>query len=383
MRIPPWVNFVLRFRGEDLYLVTTIQLMTQGHELMVHLRADAVAAEEGVDGEGKIEGGSSRRHRLDFSLWGEDEDLRGEEVQLDGVEEVHGVGLWVVEDLLDGAQPVVELVLVLRVFLFNTVLVFPVGSETLLRDLVHTVRTDLYLYPSALLRHQRHVECLIAVGLGVGEPVAQTIGVRLVDLRDGHVDVEALVDLLFPDSRGEDDAHGEDVVDLLEGDVLVLHLVPDGVGGLHTFLDLILDTHLLQGVLDGVGELGKQFVARNLCRKQLPFDGCKVIGMLELETEVLKFRLYLVQSQAVSQWCIDVERLTSDLILLVGRLRVEGAHVLQTVADLNEDHADIVAHRQQQLLEVLCLCRGLLTEDTTQIFVRPSTICAIFAPKMF
>ena len=113
--------------------------MAQGHELMVHLCSDAVAAEEGVDGEGEVEGGTSRWHRLDLSLWGEDEDLRGEEVQLDGVEEVHGVGLWVVEDLLDGAQPVVELVLVLRIFLFDTVLVFPVGCETLLRNLVHTV----------------------------------------------------------------------------------------------------------------------------------------------------------------------------------------------------------------------------------------------------
>ena len=38
---------------------------------------------------------------------------------------------------------------------------------------------------------------------------------------------------------------------------------------------------------------------------------------------------------------------------------------MQTVADLYQDHTDIVAHRQQQLLEVLCLCRGLFTKDTT------------------
>ena len=210
------------------------------------------------------------------------------------------------------------------------------------------------------------MECLIAVCLGVGEPVAQTIGVRLVDLRDGHVDVEALVDLLFSDARGEDDAYREDIIDFLEGNVLVLHLVPDRVGGLYSFLDLILDAHLLQRVLDGVGELGKQFVARHLCRLQLRLDGRKVVGVLELEAEILEFRLDLVQSQAVSQWCVDIERLSRNLILLVGRLRVEGAHVVQTVADLNEDHADIVAHRQQQLFEVLCLCRGLLTEDTTR-----------------
>ena len=51
--------------------------------------------------------------------------------------------------------------------------------------------------------------------------------------------------------------------------------------------------------------------------------------------------------------------------MFAGGLRVEGAHVVQTVADLNENHAYVIAHRQQQFLEVLCLCRGLLTEYTT------------------
>ena len=77
----------------------------------------------------------------------------------------------------------------------------------------------------------------------------------LVDLRDGNVDLEALVDFFFSHIRGEDDAHGEDIVDLFEGDVLVLHLAPDGVGRLNAFLDLILDAHLLQGGLNGFGKL--------------------------------------------------------------------------------------------------------------------------------
>ena len=36
---------------------------------------------------------------------------------------------------------------------------------------------------------------------------------------------------------------------------------------------------------------------------------------------------------------------------------------MQTVADLDEDDADVVAHREQQLLEVLGLCGGFVTED--------------------
>ena len=82
-----------------------------------------------------------------------------------------------------------------------------------------------------------------------------------VDLRDGDIDLEALVDLIFAILGGEDDAHSEDVVDFFKRHVLVLHLVPDGVGALHAFLNLIGDAHLLQGILDGTRKLIEELIA--------------------------------------------------------------------------------------------------------------------------
>ena len=38
---------------------------------------------------------------------------------------------------------------------------------------------------------------------------------------------------------------------------------------------------------------------------------------------------------------------------------------MQTVANLNQDNTDVVAHGEQQLLEVLSLRRGLFAKDTT------------------
>ena len=170
------------------------------------------------------------------------------------------------------------------------------GCESLLGHLVHAVGAYLDLNPVSLLRHERDVQGLVAVGLGVVEPVAQPVGVALVDFRDGDVDVEALVDLLLARTRGEDDAHGEDVVDLLERDVLVLHLVPDGVGGFYTLLDGVLDSHLLQLDLDGHDELVEQFVALGLGRSQLRLDVGKLLGMLEAEAEVLELGLNLIET---------------------------------------------------------------------------------------
>ena len=92
---------MLRLGCEYLHLVATLQFVAQRHQFVVHLCSDTVASEEGVDGEGKVESRTSGGHGLNLALRCEDEYLRCEEVELDGVEEVHCVGLRVVEYFLD------------------------------------------------------------------------------------------------------------------------------------------------------------------------------------------------------------------------------------------------------------------------------------------
>ena len=50
--------------------------------------------------------------------------------------------------------------------------------------------------------------------------------------------------------------------------------------------------------------------------------------------------------------------------MLVGRLTLKRTHIVQSVAYLDDDHADIITHGEQQLLEVLGLCRCLFAEDS-------------------
>ena len=92
-----------------------------------------------------------------------------------------------------------------------------------------------------------------------------------------------------------------------------------------------------------------------LCVGELVLDVVVFVGMLILERKVLQFGLYLVQSESVCQWRIDVHGLAGYLVLLVGWLRSECAHVVQTVAYLNKYDADVVAHGEQEFLEVLGL----------------------------
>ena len=66
---------MLRFGRQDFHLVAALQLMAQGHQLMVHLGSDTVGPQERMDAEGKVQCRTSCRHCLDFALRGEHEDL--------------------------------------------------------------------------------------------------------------------------------------------------------------------------------------------------------------------------------------------------------------------------------------------------------------------
>ena len=54
--VDPCRTDVLRLRCKNLDLVSALQFMAQRYQFVVYLGADTVAAEEGVNGEGEVEG---------------------------------------------------------------------------------------------------------------------------------------------------------------------------------------------------------------------------------------------------------------------------------------------------------------------------------------
>ena len=192
-----------------------------------------------------------------------------------------------------------------------------------------------------------------------------------VDAAAGGVNLEALGDLVLRPVAVEDDAHGQNVVYLFEGDVLVLHLAPDAVGRLDACLYLVVEASFVEALADGCSELAEDLVQVGVHVCQLLSDGAVFVGVFVTETEVLKFFLHLVQAEAMCQWCIDVERLAGNLVLLAGQLAAKGAHVMEAVGNLDEDDADVVAHGKEELLEGLGLCGRLVSEDSARDFGQP------------
>ncbi len=275
---------MMRFGGEDLHLVATLQSMTHGHQLMVHLGTNTMRAQEGVDREGEIEHCTIGRHRLDLALRRKDKDFAGKEVQLNSIEEVHGIRLGIIKNLLDGAQPFVQLILILSNLALSAILVFPVGCQSLLGNLVHTIRANLHLNPMTLFRHQCHMKCLIAIGLRMTEPVACSIRMTLIDFRQCHIDVKAFVDFLLTHLRRKDDTHSQDIIDLIERHMLLLHLIPNRIRRFHAFANLVFNTHLMQHILDRCDKLVERLMSGNTCLLQLLLNKGIFLRMFELKT---------------------------------------------------------------------------------------------------
>ena len=188
---------------------------------------------------------------------------------------------------------------------------------------------------------------------------------RRVYLGQGGVDAVALVDFLVAVAGHEDDADGQDVIDLVEGDMLVLHLHPYRIRTLHAALDGVFDAHLVELLADGWCELVEDGVALGLAFGKLALDVGILFGVFVAETEVLQFGLDLVESQSVGDGGEDIDGLAGYLILLAWLHAFERPHVVQAVGNFDEDDADVVAHRQQQFFERLGLEACRLAEDAT------------------
>ena len=228
---------VLGLRRHDLDDVAVAQPVVERHEAVVHLRPDRPVADVGVDPVGEVERRGARRQVLDVALGGEDEDLVLEDVELDPLDELLGVG--------DLALPVHQLAQpgelgVVVALGPRALLVAPVGRDPDLAHGVHRVGPDLDLERLAVEGDDGRVEALVAVRLGDRDVVVELAGDRLpeaVDDAEGGVAVADLVD---------EEADRVDVVDLAEGRRLALHLLPDAVEVLRPAVEVGLDAGLLE-----------------------------------------------------------------------------------------------------------------------------------------
>ena len=201
-------------------------------------------AEFGVEQISKVEHRSTLRKGLDIALRSKDKHLVGEEVEFEGIKEVDSVRRGVLQCLSDSAYPLVQFCLVL----LQPRLVSPVGSQSFLRNLMHTPCTYLHLNPLPFVTHYGNVQSLVAVGLGGGYPVTNALRMRFVHLSEGGINHPALVFLGDVGLRVEDNTDGKQVIHLFKRHVFGGHFFPYRIHRLDSCVYIECITHHLEFV---------------------------------------------------------------------------------------------------------------------------------------
>ena len=79
------------------------------------------------------------------------------------------------------------------------------------------------------------------------------------------------------------------------------------------------------------------------------------IGLEVLEREILELALEALHPEPIRQRRVDLQRLAGDPLLGLFAHELERPHIVDAIAELHEEHADVAGHRDDHFAEVLRL----------------------------
>ncbi len=340
----------MRPRGQHLHLVAVLQLRGQRRELAVDLAAHRAVADVGVHRIGEVDHVGLARQRDQLALRGEAEHLVVEQFQLGVLEEFFRIGA--LRQHLDGvAQPRKGIRLAIEHLgrRAHALLVEGVRGDAVFGNPLHLLGADLQFDALVAGTDHRGVDGAIIVLLRRGDVILEAAGHHRPH---GVDDAERAVALLH---RLHDHPETENIGQLFESDGLALHLGPDRKRPLAPADDAGGNPVLLQVG----GQLGFDLadqIAVALGEPAQPFVDDRIGLRIEFaERQVLELFAHLVHAHAAGQRRIDVDGFLGDAAARRRRHELQRAHVVQTVGELDQQHANVVGDRQQQLAEILRL----------------------------
>ena len=190
---------------DDFDRFAVLELRLQRHGASIDLGGHAAIADVRMHGVGEVHGGGAARQPQDGALRRKHVNLVGEQVRLDGLEELLGVRRTL--HLHEPREPFARALFgAVRVLVDG--LVLPVRCDAALGDLLHALRADLHFERQAVRPEQRGVQRLVAVDARNRDVVLESPRHRLEQLMRDPEGAIAMVDVV------DNDAHAVDVDDV-------------------------------------------------------------------------------------------------------------------------------------------------------------------------
>ena len=330
------------FRGDHFHALTAGEFGAQRHQFLVDAHGDRMVADIGMHAIGEIEGRGVARQGHDVALRREQIHLVGKQIDLDVFQELQRrAGGPLRFDQVRHPR----LRAVLRAAGFAAMFIGPVRGDAAFGDEVHFLGTNLHFDRRTVGPEQHRVQRLVTVGLGNRDEVAETAVDRL-EHRMHHA--QRVIALRY---RRHDQPEAEHVHHLGEGLALGAHLRIDAPRRLHPADQAELEAFLAQPLRELRFDLGQRLAPHHRLGADAPRQHRMTPRVQRTEAQILQFGLHQIHAQPLRDRRVDLQRLAGDAGARLGALRAQRAHVVQTVGEFDQDHAQVARHRQHHLAE--------------------------------
>ena len=146
-------------------------------------------------------------------------------------------------------------------------------------------------------------------------------------------------------------ADGDQIVNLIEELILNHHLAVDAVQMLGTARHFKMHAQILELLGQFLNDDFDIFLALGALHAHLARHILIALGIDIAQRQILQLGLDGVYAQAVCQRRVNIQRFAGDGHLALDRLKLERAHIVQPVGQLDQHHADIAAHGQDHLAQ--------------------------------
>ena len=251
-------------------------------------------------------------------------------------------------------------------------------SDTVFSNVVHFPGTDLYLKRNTRTTDNRSVKRAVHIGLRRGNIILEATGYRVEHFMDNAKHGITLQLGIY------DDTHGVKVIDLVKALSLRKHLFIDAVNRLDSTLQRVRDMILLQLSTNRLAYAFDKIQALPILLLNAVSYFLITNGIEVTNAKIFQLLLDLLHTKTVCQGCIHLHGLQCGNTTLVVRLDLQGAHIMQSIAQLNENDANVLVHGKQHFAQVFDMRLFLVLDlERHDLGKTVNELCYILAEQLF